>query len=188
MTDENLTDVELMQAVARGDMGKLGILVQRHQGQSLALAYRTLGNWDQAEDIVQEAFIRVHKAAKRYRPDAKFTTWLYRIVVNLCLDEKRRSHRAGFNIADLGEPPSGNPLDDPAAVQEKNEQIMKVWQALDRLNKRQRMVIVLHRFEGLSHQEIAGVTGWSTSAVESLLVRAYRNLRRDLDPIKNDNF
>jgi len=83
MTDDKLTDVELMQAVAHGDMGKLGLLVQRHQGQSLALAYRTLGNWDQAEDVVQEAFIRVHKAAKRYRPDAKFTTWLYRIVVNL---------------------------------------------------------------------------------------------------------
>ena len=187
MTDDKLTDVELMQAVAHGDMGKLGVLVQRHQGQSLALAYRTLGNWDQAEDVVQEAFIRVHKAAKRYRPDAKFTTWLYRIVVNLCLDEKRRTQRAGFYIADIGDRQSGNPLDDPAAVQEKNEQIQKVWQALDRLNKRQRTAVVLHRFEGLSHQEIAEVTGWSTSAVESLLVRAYRNLRRDLDTIKSDN-
>jgi len=188
MTDDKLTDVELMQAVALGDMGKLGVLAQRHQGQSLALAYRTLGNWDQAEDIVQEAFIRVHKAAKKYRPDAKFTTWLYRIVINLCLDEKRRIQRAGFNIADIGAQQSGNPLDDPAVVQEKNEQIQKVWRALDRLNKRQRMAVVLHRFQGLSHQEITEVTGWSASAVESLLVRAYRNLRRDLDPKKNDSF
>ena len=186
MAEETLTDVELMQALALGDMAKLGILVQRHQRPSLALAYRTLGNWDQAEDVVQEAFIRVHKAAKRYRPDAKFTTWLYRIVVNLCLDEKRRTQRAGFNIADIAEQQSGNPMDDPAVVQEKNEQKQKVWQALDRLNNRQRMVVVLHRFQDLSHQEIAEVTGWSTSAVESLLVRAYRNLRRDLDRMKND--
>ena len=67
MENNTLTDEQLMATVADGDMGSLGLLVRRHQGQALALAYRTLGRWDQAEDVVQEAFLRVHKAAKRYR-------------------------------------------------------------------------------------------------------------------------
>ncbi len=188
MENNTLTDEQLMATVADGDMGSLGLLVRRHQGQALALAYRTLGRWDQAEDVVQEAFLRVHKAAKRYRPEAKFTTWFYRIIVNLCLDEKRRSRRTGLNIADLPEPQSTNLQDNPPALQEQNERARKVWQALDRLNKRQRMVVVLHRFQGLSHQQVAEATGWSGSAVESLLVRAYRNLRRELADLQQEGF
>ncbi|MFC1783149.1 RNA polymerase sigma factor [Planctomycetota bacterium] len=188
MENDTLTDEQLMAAVAGGDMGSLGLLVRRHQGQALALAYRTLRRWDQAEDVVQEAFLRVHKAAKRYRPEAKFTTWFYRIVVNLCLDEKRRSRRTGLNIADLPELQSTHPQENPSALQENNERAQKVWQALERLNKRQRMAVVLHRFQGLSHQQVAEATGWSASAVESLLVRAYRNLRRDLADLQQEGF
>ncbi|KPK72935.1 MAG: hypothetical protein AMJ79_15445 [Phycisphaerae bacterium SM23_30] len=187
MENEPLTDEQLMAAVAGGDMSGWGLLIRRHQGQALALAYRTLGNWDQAEEVVQESFLRVYRAAKRYRPEAKFTTWLYRIVVNLCLDEKRRFRRRGLNIADLPEPQSTNPQDNPPAVQEQNERAQKVWEALDRLNKRQRMAVVLHRFQGLSHQQVAEVTGWSASAVESLLVRAYRNLRRELADLQEND-
>ena len=186
MESDRLTDAQLMEALAGGDISGLGHLVQRHQDKALALAYRTLGNWDQAEDIVQEAFLRVHKAARRYRPEAKFTTWFYRIVVNLCLDEKRRSRRTGLNIADLPEQQSTDRGDDPSAVLEQNERARKVQQALARLNKRQRMTVVLHRFQGMSHQQIAEVTGWSKSAVESLLVRAYQNLRRDLADLQED--
>ena len=86
MNLKSVTDEHLMAAIAQGGKAEFGELVTRHQEKAFALALRTLGQWDLAEDISQEAFLRVYHSAKRYRPKAKFTTWLYRIVVNLCLD------------------------------------------------------------------------------------------------------
>ncbi|GAG33829.1 unnamed protein product, partial [marine sediment metagenome] len=87
-------DVELMEAIAQGDLHELGQLYLRHKDKVVALAFRILGHWDRAEDISQEAFLRVYKAAGRYKPDAEFTTWLYKIVVNLCIDERRRIRKS----------------------------------------------------------------------------------------------
>ena len=171
-----------MVALARGDMDALGQLVRRHQDKALALAYRLLGRWDLAEDIAQEAFLRVHRAAKRYRPDAKFTTWLYRIVVNLCLDQKRRAKLAPAALGDQGPEPSVAPAADRLEARERAE---RVRCALDALPERQRTAVVLHRYQGLSHREVAEATGWSESAVESLLVRAYARLRQELADLED---
>lgn len=177
-------DEQLMEAIADGGMAELGELVRRHQDKVVALAYRTLGDWGQAEDVGQEAFLRVYRAAGRYRADAKFTTWLYRIVVNLCLDEKRRSVRLPVTGVEIPEQESRKASDNPAKVMEKQERVKLVWAGLSKLNKRQRMAVVLHRFDGLSHEQVAEVTGWSKSAVESLLVRAYGKLRKELVAMK----
>jgi len=88
MANNESNDIELMTRLAAGDMATLGNIARRHQDKVLSLSYRVLGDWHRAEDVAQETFLRVHRAAKNYKPTAKFTTWLYRIVVNLCLDEQ----------------------------------------------------------------------------------------------------
>lgn len=181
MTTEGTTDEELMQRLGRQDMSALGELVQRHQQRVLELAFRTLGKWDRAEDVAQEAFLRVHRAAKNYKPKARFTTWLYRIVVNLCLDEQRRRVRNGKSLEDVTVEAQTGPDSDLA---EKKEIAQLVRAAIGELPERQRMAVVLHRYDGLSHGEIAEATGWTAAAVESLLVRAYANLREKLSKMK----
>jgi RNA polymerase sigma-70 factor (ECF subfamily) len=171
-------DIELMTAIANGDSSELGQLYLRHKDKALALAYRMLGNWGRAEDISQEAFLRVYKAVGKYKPNAEFTTWLYKIVVNLCIDEKRRIRRSKnmFQTYEYLRMGSQKTLDD----NKRAEIISVVNKAIWKLSRRQRIVVTLHKIEGLSHAEIANRTGWSQSSIESLLVRAYRKLRKEL--------
>ena len=182
MTHQQPSDTELMARLARGDVSAIGELAHRHQGRVLELAFRTLGHWDLAEDIAQETFLRVYRAAKTYQPQAKFTTWLYRIVVNLCLDEQRRRAKAAVPLEAVA--PDGLPAPE-ANPAEKKELAASVRAAIQELPERQRLAVVLHRYDGLSHTEISEVTGWSESAVESLLVRAYANLREKLAKLKD---
>ena len=182
MASDIPNDTELMTRLAAGDMAALGDLAKRHQDRVLSLSYRVLGDWHRAEDVAQEAFLRVYRAAKRYKPQAKFTTWLYRIVVNLCLDERRKQSQTAATLEDA----------DPAVlaksesdVAERKEVVGLVKTAVSELPERQRLAVILHRYDGLSHGEISEVTGWTRSAVESLLVRGYANLREKLGKMKD---
>ena len=182
MASDVPNDTELMTRLAAGDMAALGDLAKRHQDKVLSLSYRVLGDWHRAEDVAQEAFLRVYRAAKRYKPQARFTTWLYRIVVNLCLDERRKQSKTAATLEDA----------DPAVLAEsesnaaeRKEVVELVKTAVAELPERQRMVVILHRYDGLSHGEISEVTGWTQSAVESLLVRGYANLREKLRKMKD---
>jgi RNA polymerase sigma-70 factor (ECF subfamily) len=176
---EQPSDQELVAGLAGGDMACLGELVRRHQDRVVGLAYRLLGRWDAAEDVGQDAFLHVHRAAGRYRPEALFTTWLYRIVVNLCRDVRRRDRRRPLPLPDRV-PAAPDP---PAGPLERRELAERVRRAVAQLPDRQRTAVVLHRYQGLSYREVAEATGWSASAVESLLVRAYAHLRRALEPL-----
>jgi len=174
------SDVNLVAAVGVGDMHALGELVDRHQRKILLFAYRTLGRWDLAEDVAQDVFLRVYRSAARYKPTAKVTTWLYRIAVNLSPDAMRRDKRRPDPIVDdaaLSAPARRDPL-------EARERVDMVRRAVAALPDRQRVVVNLHRYEGWSHQEITEAVGWSQSAVESLLVRAYANLRESLSGLR----
>lgn len=182
MKEHETNDAELMAHLAKGEVSALGELARRHQDRVLEIAFRTLGHWDQAEDVAQETFLRVYRAAKNYQPQAQFTTWLYRIVVNLCLDEQRRRAKSAAPLESVA--PEGLPSPDVDSV-EKREIAEIVRAAVQELPQRQRVAIVLHRYEGLNHAQISEVTGWSQSAVESLLVRAYANLREKLAKIIN---
>lgn len=174
-------DVSLLARVAHGDMDALGRLVGRHQGRVLQLAYRLLLRWDLAEDVVQEAFLKVHRHAGRFRPEAQFTTWLYRVVVNLCVDVQRQERRR------RALQPGPTPLPEPGTDRlEVEEMVERVRDAISSLPARQRLVLVLHRYDGLSHRRIARITGFSRSAVESLLVRAYANLRQGLRDVADE--
>ncbi len=182
MTNDTPNDTELMTRLAAGDMAALGDLARRHQDKVLSLSYRVLGDWHRAEDVAQETFLRVHRAAKRYKPQAKFTTWLYRIVVNLCLDEQRKQSKAAAPLEDADPAAPSEPESNAA---ERKEVVELVKAAVGELPERQRMAVILHRYDGLSHGEISEITGWSKSAVESLLVRGYANLREKLGKMKD---
>ena len=181
--EDQLSDEALMSAVAAGEIAALGRLVERHQQRAQRLARRVTGSADLAEDIVQDAFLRVYRAADRYRPTARFTTWLHRIVVNLCLDRHRKWRTVSDVPPDQPDRETTTPPDSFSTAETRDA----VRRAVLALPDRQRLAVVLHRFEGHSMREVAGVTGWSESAVESCLVRAYRQLRRDLAALVPDS-
>lgn len=166
-------DHDLMARTAQGDARAFRTLAQRHSGRALGLALRILGNGAAAEEIVQDAFLRVWTHAPRWRPEAAFRTWLYRIVVNLCLNAKRRAPDLPLDMAD--------DIADPAlaadAKLEAAERDRRLAAAVDALPERQRAAIVLTYQEGLSNAEVAAVLDASVSGVETLLVRAKRALR-----------
>lgn len=175
---DRTTDARLMAELAGGDMGALGELVRRHGQRVRALAFRVTRRWDLADDLAQEAFLRVLRSARDYEPSAAFSTWLYRIVVNLCLDALRKPRPAplGDGLAQRGDPAQAAPEVDLL----RRERAEAVADEVARLPDRQRLAVLLHRFEGLGHAEVAKAMGCSASAVESLLVRAYQQLRRRL--------
>ena len=193
MTDseyKTLSDEELMNRIAQGDGQAFKILVCRHQRRILNLIYRFIGDRIEAEDIAQDVFLRVWRSAKDYKPKAKFTTWVYRIAVNLCLDVRKSPHHRQTFVHPSGDSEStdGNhdhlclPRSDasPEDLLLANEKSRQIFTALRSLPTNQRMAVILSKYDGLSYDEIARVLGCSVSAVESLLVRAKRNLREKL--------
>jgi RNA polymerase sigma-70 factor (ECF subfamily) len=134
--------------------------------------------------VTQEIFLRVRQAARKYQPQAKFTTWLYRIVYNFSVDQQRKGARDAASLEAV-EAEREDVASDKSV--ERAELARRVRDAVNALAERQRRVVILHRYEGLSHGEISDVTGWSKSAVESLLVRAYGNLRKKLAEYQDCN-
>jgi RNA polymerase sigma-70 factor (ECF subfamily) len=170
---EGAADHDLMARAAKGDERAFRTLAERHAGAALRLARRILGNDAMAEDIVQDTFLRVWINAPRWRPEAAFRTWFYRIVVNLCLNAKRRAAELPLDAAgDLADAAPG-----AEAQLETRERDAAVAAAVAALPARQRAAIVLTYQEGLSNAEAAGVLDTSVSGVETLLVRAKRALR-----------
>jgi RNA polymerase sigma-70 factor (ECF subfamily) len=185
-----LQNEELMARIAEGDEYAFEILVNRHQTSVLNFIYRFIGDRTQAKDLAQELFIRVWQAAKTYKPEAKFTTWLYRITANLCLNELKSSRRKKlfqFLRSDVdneihGEKdfPDGSPSpEDLLLAKERSHQITK---ALQSLPENQRMAVILKRYDDFSYEEIARILNCSVSAVESLLVRGKKSLQEKLAP------
>jgi RNA polymerase sigma-70 factor (ECF subfamily) len=170
-----------MLRVGQGNRDALGVLVRRHQAKVVGLAYRFLGRWDVAEDVAQDVFVRVLRAAAAFRPEAQFTTWLYRLAANLCWDRRRQAAR---ELRLRSTSPVRAIDDPPSATVESRERVARVRQAVADLPDRQRLAVILHRYQGLSHKEIANATGWSQGAVESCLVRAYENLRNYLTDMR----
>jgi RNA polymerase sigma-70 factor (ECF subfamily) len=179
---------DLMARIAKGDQDAFEILVNRHQPSVLNLIYRFIGDRTQAKDLAQEVFIRVWQAAKTYKPEAKFTTWLYRITANLCLNELKSSRRRRlFQFLRFGEDQE-NTIEEvlvdaspsPEDLLLSREQSRRISDALQSLPENQRMALILKRYDDLSYEEIARILNCSVSAVESLLFRAKRTLQEKL--------
>ncbi|MCJ9429901.1 sigma-70 family RNA polymerase sigma factor [Kordiimonas marina] len=174
---EDPADEALVRRVAEGDRTAYAMLVRRHGLRFRALAYRMLGAVDLAEDAVQDSFVKLWTHAARFDPEkARFTTWFHRIVVNRCLDEKRKVTPVAL--------PEGYDAPDPAAgaeaeLADQGDQAT-VRAALQALPDRQRMAVALSYFDGLSNKEAAEVMDLKMKAFESLLVRARTNLKQQL--------
>ena len=170
------SDEALMAKVARGDQSAYRELSRRHLPAMLGLARRILGNAADAEDVAQEALLRVWTHAPRWQPLAAFRTWLTRVVVNLCLDRKRRRPWVALEAA--GEIIDPTPGETEKAEQSEREQLLAA--AIAELPARQRTAIVLTYSEGMSNAQAADILDTSVSAIETLLIRGKQNLRARL--------
>lgn len=179
---DEASDLALMARVAKGDEAAYRTLSRRHVPAMLGLARRVLGNAADAEDVVQEAMLRVWTHAPRWEPLAAFRTWLTRIVVNLCLDRKRKAPWVDLEAAGELADPAPN-AGDMALGHERDR---RVDAAIAQLPDRQRTAIVLTYGDGMSNAEVAEVMGTTVSAVETLLVRGKQGLRRALGDITDE--
>jgi RNA polymerase sigma-70 factor (ECF subfamily) len=185
---DTLSSEDLMARVAKGDDEAFETLVTRHQTPVLNLIYRFLGDRAQAKDLAQEVFLRVWQTAKTYEPKAKFTTWIYRIGTNLCLNELKAARRRKWFPFYRSQEGTDNAIEDtypddsPTAedLLLAKERTRQVSEALQSLPANQRMALLLKRYDDLPYEEIARIMGCSVSAVESLLVRAKKALREKL--------
>lgn len=175
--DAETGDDALMKRVAAGDRTAFAVLMRRHVDRAHALAYRIAGNRGDAEDVVQDAFLKVWTKAAQWRPGtAQFSTWLYRVVFNRCLDLKRRPPNA--NLDDAAE--IGDDRPDALAAIEARQRQQRMAAAIAALPERQRAAIALTYTTGLANGVAAEVMEISVKAFESLLVRAKRELRHEL--------
>ncbi len=184
-SDAELEDVQLMEAVSRGDMAAFEQLVARHQTLVGGTVARMLGDNSEVDDVAQQVFVRVWKSARRYVPRAKFTTWLLKITRNLVFNELRRRKRHA--VISLQQEPGEEDTQikdersqQPDASLLESELQGAITFAIAQLPETQRMALVLRRFEELSYEEIAEVLDQSVPAVKSLLFRARTELRQRL--------
>ncbi|MEK7684517.1 MAG: sigma-70 family RNA polymerase sigma factor [Verrucomicrobiota bacterium] len=197
MPDHRDPDAALMLRVKQGDMAAFEELVEKHKQPVMNLIYRTLQDATEAEDLAQNAFVQVFKSAHRYRASAKFSTWLYTIARNLCLNEIRRRSR---HPAQSLESTQSENEDQPARQFEdvkivsppdlllQGELAQKIGQALAELPENQRTAILLFREEEMSYEEIARILKCSLSATKSLIHRGRETLKQKLKPYLRTGF
>lgn len=184
-------DVRLMLAVQQDDAAAFEELMLRYQGRILSLLRHIVGNRDTAEDLAQEVFLRVYRARKSYKPGAKFSTWLFTIANNVALNSLRSRKRKPE--VQLGISKNDASRSDPLLLAENSilassgaiptrrvdkielKQMVKL--AIESLGERQRMAVLLHKFEGMSYIDIAEIMDMTPQGVKSLLCRARINLR-----------
>lgn len=191
-------DIRLMLRVRDDDAQAFAELVELYQHRLVTVMQHLVGPVEEAEDLAQEVFLRVFRGRKKYHPKAKFSTWLFTIANNLAMNilrTRQRKPTIPLNVRDsgpLGPRPAEQLVrdteDQPYQHVQQQELAAIVQQALDTLNERQRIAVVLNKFEDMNYAEIAEVMGLTTKAVKSLLSRARENLRLVLQPyIDMDN-
>lgn len=185
-----------MLAVAAGTPGAFERLVAVYEPRVKAAVARSIRDRSSVEDLAQEVFLRLYRARERYRPTAKFETYLYRIIFNICVNHTQYMARRRSLSLDVGaDDESGRaalaPADDkeprPLEALEASERAVQVRRAIEALPDNQRRALVLSRYEGLSYEEIAEVMSISLQAVKSLLWRARDNVRQRLAPILGES-
>jgi len=187
------TDLELMLRVRRGDAESFEVLLCRHRVRLVNYFLRMVRDSALAEDLAQEAFLRVYQARERYQPEAAFNTWLYRIATNLALNAIRdRKPWAGVGSGSVGadfqeaEPAVSRLLDSKPTVEQRLIQADRervIRDAVQALPDKQRAAVILHKYQEVDYRQIARILEVSESAVKSLLFRAYETLRTRLEPL-----
>lgn len=190
-------DVRLMLEVKRGSAAAFEQLVRRYQQRLIAVLEHLVGHRGQPEDLAQEVFLRIYRSRESYEPKAKFSTWLFTIANNVARNARRslaRNPHRTFTRID-GNDSSDTPLSEvvkaasgvmPARQLEKAEAAELVRMAIDSLNERQKMVLLLGKFEHMSYDDIGAAMGLSRAAVKSLALRARCCLKDILSPYIRD--
>jgi RNA polymerase sigma-70 factor (ECF subfamily) len=170
------TDEQLVRACVAGDRGAFDCLVLRHQRQVYRLCYRFVGNHEDATELAQDAFVRAYRALSKFERTAKFTTWLHRISVNVCLNRlalKRPPHEPLRGIETTAA--AGERVD---AALLREERARRVRAAIAQLPKKQRATLILRAYQELPHEEIAGILDSSVGAVKANFFHALANLKK----------
>jgi RNA polymerase sigma-70 factor, ECF subfamily len=184
-----LTDAQVMLKVKAGDDSAFDYLVQKYRRPMMSFMYRMAHNAAVAEDLAQEVFLRVYRSRENYEASAKFTTWLYRIATNLAVNHARdtRQERPESTVSiDEPDDESGRTFDVPDAAPTAEELIVRrerlaaIRQRVEALPERQRLAVVMHKYQQMDYRQIADVLKLSESATKSLLFRAYETLREQL--------
>src|SRR6516164_4149478 len=184
-------DIRLMLRVRDDDPAAFAELVGNYQNRLVGVMHHLVGNAEEAEDLAQEVFLRVYRSRKRYRARCKFSTWMFTIANNLAFNARRARQRrpvvqlAANDSGPLGPRPVEQMLRDSSGNQpirrlQRDELEGIIRRALDGLNERQRLAVLLNKFEDMGYAEIAEVMGLTTKGVKSLLCRARVNLRAAL--------
>ena len=186
---EGYTDAEVMLRVKAGDESAFDYLVQKYRRPLVSFMYRMARNTAAAEDLAQEVFLRVYRSRQTYEASAKFTTWLYRIATNLAVNHARdtRHERPEVTVS-LDEPDeeTGTTLDvaDGTVTAEealvRRERMLAIRSKVEALPERQKLAVIMHKYQQMDYKQIAGVLKLSESATKSLLFRAYETLREQL--------
>lgn len=188
-SDAGVSDAQVMLRVKEGDESAFDYLVQKYRRPMVNFMYRMAHNAAAAEDLAQEVFLRAYRSRSSYEASAKFTTWLYRIATNLAINHARDTrHERPETTVSLDEPDqeTGTTLDiaDKSLSVEENivrrERLLAIRQKVQALPERQRMAVVMHKYQHMDYKQIAEVLKLSESATKSLLFRAYETLREQL--------
>ena len=167
-------DGELLDRIGEGDEAAFQLLVQRHIDRAYAIALRIVGNAADAEDVVQDTMLKVWSHRGRWQHGrAKFSTWLYRVISNRCIDLRRKPRNEDVDAV----PEMADPQPDASAMIERNEVRDLLEGAMQRLPEQQRLAVILSYHENMSNGEIAEVMDSTVAAVESLLKRGRQQLR-----------
>jgi RNA polymerase sigma-70 factor (ECF subfamily) len=184
-----LTDADVMLRVKTGDEPAFEYLVQKYRRAMVSFMYRMTHNSAAAEDLAQEVFLRVYRSRTGYEASAKFTTWLYRIATNLAVNHARDTrHERPENQVSLDEPDeeTGTTMDvadNSLTVEQailRRERMEAIRAKVQNLPERQRMAVIMHKYQQMDYKQIAEVLKLSESATKSLLFRAYETLREQL--------
>ena len=161
-------DIRLMQRIANADEDALSILMNRYVHQVIRFAEKILGSLTEAEDVAQEVFVKIWKAAPTWTPQASLKTWIYRITFNRCLDLKRK---VKYKLALLEETILDNSHDD------SSEETAAIREAVKLLSLKEKTAVVLHHYEGYSQKEAADIMGVSLRTFERTIAVATENLK-----------
>jgi len=183
------SDAAIMLRVASGDEASFNYLVQKYHRAMIHFLFRMVRNQAIAEELAQEVFLRVYRSRESYRAEAKFTTWLYRIATNLAVNNARdtRHERAAQTLyLDAPDEETGTTpdvADDEPSVEQhlmRDERMAAIRKHVMALPERQRMAVLMHKYQGMDYRQIGEVLKLSESATKSLLFRAYQTLRDKL--------
>jgi RNA polymerase sigma-70 factor (ECF subfamily) len=191
------SDVQLMLDVKAGDDASFELLLRKYRTPLVHYLGRMVGDSAAAEDLAQEVFLRIYRARFQYAPSAKFTTWIFRIATNLALNARRdgRYRQLDISIQQVNYSEEGNPrvLEIPDGQPGAEQQMMArdraalIRRAVEELPDKQRAAVLLHKYEEMDYDQIAGILNCSESALKSLLFRAYETLRVKLAPLAGGN-